>query len=171
MPIFAAGRIEAQVREAWSVFREQVLIHRATQRAIQRDVETALLRLEASQRLVAQLQIQVSAAAQSVELAEASYGAGLGTNLERVVAQDQLLAAQLEAISASFTAKIAYLELLRACGTLSHELIATPLPTPRTTPPPVSDEPLLQRSSAPLPTPTQTPPPTGRVTEAAEAGR
>lgn len=171
MPLFAAGRIEAQVREAWSVFREQVLIHRATQRAIQRDVETALLRLEASQRLVAQLQIQVSAAAQSVELAEASYGAGLGTNLERVVAQDQLLAAQLEAISASFTAKIAYLELLRACGTLSHELIAAPLPTPRTTPTLVSDEPLLQRSSAPPPAPTPTPAPTDGVTEAAEAGR
>ncbi|MCX5688686.1 MAG: TolC family protein [Planctomycetota bacterium] len=149
MPLFAAGRIEAQVREAWSVFRQQVLVHRATQREIRRDVETAFLRLEASQRLVAQLEIQVSAAAQSVELAEASYAAGLGTNLERVVAQDQLLAAQLEAISAAFTTKIAYLELLRACGTLSHEMIATPLPTPGDTPPPVTDVPLLDRSATP----------------------
>jgi outer membrane protein len=165
MPLFEAGRIEAQVREAWSVFRELVLVHRATQRQIRRDVETALLRLEASQRLVAQLQIQVSAATQSVELAEASYGAGLGTNLERVVAQDQLLAAELEAISASFTVKIAYLELLRACGTISHEMIATPLPTPRDTPPPSTQVPLLDRSA------TAKNPAAGSAEAAMEAGQ
>lgn len=165
MPIFAAGRIESEVREAWSVFREQVLVHRATQRAIRRDVETALLRLHAAQRLVAQLQVQVNAAAQSVELAEASYSAGLGTNLERVVAQDQLLVAQLEAISASFSTKIAYLELLRACGTLSHELIATPLPAPRVAPLPASDEPLLLRS------PTRPSAPVSNPIETSEAGQ
>lgn len=147
VPIFSAGRIEAQVRGAWSVFRERVLEYRARRREARRDVETAHLRLLAAVNLASELQTQVRVAAEAFELAEATYQAGLGTNLERIVAQDQLLAAELEAVSAEFDTKTAYLELLRASGVLSSELTGAPLPDGEPLPEP--DSPVLDRGSAP----------------------
>jgi outer membrane protein len=128
LPIFTAGRIEAEVRGAWSAFREAVLTYHQRLREVRRDVETAQIRLEASVRLAAELETQVRVASQAFELAEASYQAGLGTNLERVVAQDQILSAELEAVSESFVTKTLYLELLRSCGLLGSGMIGAPLP-------------------------------------------
>lgn len=128
LPIFSAGNIEARVRAAWSAFRETVLTYRLRERQAASDVEAAHVRLLASIRLVEELRTQVRVARDSLTLAEAAYQAGLGTNLERIVAQDQLLAAELEEVSATFTVKTSYLELLRAAGLLSHDLISTPLP-------------------------------------------
>ncbi len=145
LPLFSAGRIEAQVREAWSIFRERVLTYRARVREMRSDVETAHLRLRASMRLAAELETQVRVATQAVELAEAAYEAGLGTNLERVVAQDQLLTAELERVSESFVTKTSQLELLRACGLLSSELIGAPLPEPPAMPARSLDAPVLDR--------------------------
>ncbi len=128
VPIFTAGRIEADVREGWSVFREQVLTYHSRVREARRDVETAFVRFEASQRLTVELDTQVRVARQALELAEAAYQAGLGTNLERVIAQDQLLAAELESVTQAFATKTAYIELLRACGLLSADAIGATLP-------------------------------------------
>lgn len=127
-PLFNAGRIEAQVRSAWSVFRARVLTYQNLAREVERDVQTAYLRVTSSLKLAEEFETQVRVASQAVELAEASYQAGLGTNLERIVAQDQLLAAELEAVSESFVTKARYLELLRACGLLSSEMVDAPLP-------------------------------------------
>ena len=145
LPLFSAGRIEADVRESWSRFRERVLTYRARVREVRRDVETAYIRLQESIRLEAELRTQVRVARQALELAEASYEAGLGTNLERVTAQDELLTAELQAVSQSFLTKTASLELRRACGLLSAEMLGTALPTPETRPPPTS--PFLDRST------------------------
>lgn len=147
LPIFSAGRIEAQVRGAWSVFRERVLEYRARRREARRDVETAHLRLLAAVSLSGELRTQVRVAAEALEQAEATYQAGLGTNLERVVAQDQLLAAELESVSAEFDTKTAYLELLRASGLLGSELTGAPLP--ETSPSDEPTSPFLDRGSAP----------------------
>lgn len=143
VPLFSAGRIEADVRAAWSRFRERVLIHRARAREAARDVEIAQLRLRESRDRAAELAIQVAAATEALAQSDAAFEAGLGTNLERIVAQDQLLAAELEAASESFTTKTAYLELLRACGLLAHDVLGAPLPEPddRSAP----DAPVLDR--------------------------
>lgn len=128
VPIFSAGRIEADIRGAWSVFRQRVLEYRLRVREVRRDVETAVLQLRASVERAAELRTQVRVARDALELAEAAYQAGLGTNLERVTAQDQLLTAELEATSEEFTTKSAALALLRACGLLSGDMIQTELP-------------------------------------------
>lgn len=107
------------------------------------DVTTSHVRLTASARLVEELGTQVRVAHDSLALAEAAYQAGLGTNLERIVAQDQLLSAELEEVSASFTVKTSYLELLRAAGYLSHTMISAPLPEVITSP--ALDSPFLDR--------------------------
>lgn len=145
IPIFTAGRIEAEVRGTWSLFRQSVLAYRSRVRQVKSDVETAHLRLRASVRLAAELESQVRVATQAVELAEAAYQAGLGTNLERVIAQDQLLAAELEAVSEAFTTKTAYLELLRACGLLSRDMIGAPLPEVTDRERKVPESPVLDR--------------------------
>lgn len=145
LPLFSAGRIEADVRESWSRFRERVLTYRSRTREVRRDVETAYIRLQESLRLEAELRTQVRVARQALELAEASYEAGVGTNLERVTAQDELLTAELQAVSQSFLTKTASLELRRACGLLSAEMLGTALPAPETRPPPTS--PFLDRST------------------------
>jgi outer membrane protein TolC len=154
VPLFTARRIEADVQRSWSVFREAVLVYRARVREVRRDVKTAHLRLRTSTLLGAELATQVRVASQAVDLAEAAYEAGIGTNLERVVAQDQLLAAELEAVSEAFTTKAAYMELLRACGMLSADVLNTPFPSRLTpdhdgsTPPQPPDSPFLDRDPA-----------------------
>lgn len=144
-PIFSAGRIEADVRAAWSIFRQRVLDYRLRVREAQRDVETALLQLRSSAERAAELRTQVRAARDALELAAAAYEAGLGTNLELVTAQDQLLAAELEAASEEFTTKAASLSLRRACGLLSVDLIEAPLPRLSDDAVPVPDSPFLDR--------------------------
>lgn len=131
VPLFSAGRIEADVRGAWSVFRQRVLEYRLRVREVRRDVETAAAQVASSRARARELVTRVQAAGQTLALAEASYQAGLGTNLERTTAQDQLLAAELEAASEEFTTKTATLALRRACGLLSHDLVGAPLPQPR----------------------------------------
>lgn len=153
VPLFSAGRIEAEVRDSWSVFRERVLDYRSRRRQAIRDVETAHLRLLAAVRLADELQTQFRVAGEAFELAEVTYRAGLGTNLERIVAQDQLLSAELEAVSNEFDIKTAYLELLRAAGVLSHEITGTPIPDPPLYEEPTS--PFLDRVSAPSSNPSQ----------------
>lgn len=128
MPLFSGGRIEAEVRSAWSVFRQRVLDYRLRVREARRDVETASAQLDSSLARVQELQTQVAIASMTLALAEASYQAGLGTNLERITAQDQLLTAELEAASEVYTTKIADLALRRACGLLSSGLLGSALP-------------------------------------------
>lgn len=143
VPVFSAGRIEAEVRSAWSVFRQRVLEYRLRVREASRDVEIALIRLRSSVERARELRTQVRAARDALTLAEASYRAGLGTNLELVTAQDQLLTAELEAASEEFTTKAAMLALRRACGLLSVDMLQSPLPEATPGEPP--DSPLLDR--------------------------
>ncbi len=147
VPIFSAGRIEAEVRGAWSVFRERVLDYRLRVREVRRDMEVAQSQLRASRARIEELRTQVNVAREALALAEATYDAGLGTNLERVTATDDLLNAELQAVSEEFIAKGSYLALMRACGLLSADRIGTSLPeaAPEETIPP--DSPLLDRSA------------------------
>ncbi len=144
MPLLSAGRIEADVRSAWSVFRERVLDYRLRKREVVRDVETANLQFRSSIERSRELETQVRAANDALLLAEAAYQAGLGTNLEVVTAQDELLAAELEMASEGFTTKVASLSLRRACGLLSVDQIGAPLPEVEDRPEPSS--PVLERS-------------------------
>lgn len=147
LPIFSAGRIEADVREAWSVFRQAVLQYSLFRRQIRRDIEAAVADYAASQRRVDELRIQVAAAQEALRQAEAAYQTGLGTNLERVTAQDELLSAQLRAASEDFTRKLTYLALVRAGGAITTDIAGAPRPAPsRDLPEP--DSPFIRRPGA-----------------------
>ena len=85
--------------------------------------------LLASKERLRELQVQLKAAEEALLQAEQSYRAGLGTNLEWLVAQDQLLSAQLQLTSERYNQKVFYLALLRAVGALSIRLPGEPAPT------------------------------------------
>ncbi|MDX2017731.1 MAG: TolC family protein [Planctomycetota bacterium] len=148
VPIFSAGRIEADIRGAWSVFREAALEYRARARAATADVDAVLAQLRASRARLEEFSTQVRVAREALTLAEASYEAGLGTNLERVTAQDQLLSAELEQVSEEYQVKLLTLALRRACGMLAVEHIGAVLPATEEWERSAPDAPLIDRGPA-----------------------
>lgn len=118
IPIFSAGRIEADVRTAWSSFRQALLARSSAERTVRSQVEQAYSALQASDSRLTQLQVQVAAAQQTLNQAEQSYHAGLATNLERITAQDTLLQAQLQLASEQYDRKLFHLALLQRAGLL-----------------------------------------------------
>lgn len=122
IPLFSAGVIEADVRTALSLLRQAKLEETLTRRQARRDVEIALDNLQSARQRVEQLRVQERVAQESLEQAEGSYQAGLGTNLERLAAQDRLLSTQLQLVIADFDRKVSGLDLLRTTGRL-HELL------------------------------------------------
>jgi outer membrane protein TolC len=143
VPVFTAGRIAADVRAAWSRFRETVLNHSLTRRTIRRDVETAHADLVASRLRVVELERQVSAATEALRQAEAAFAAGLGTNLERIAAQDAQLSAELRMASERFVLKVAYLAALRAAGVLTPGVTGLAIPPAPTDVRPVPESPFV----------------------------
>jgi outer membrane protein len=122
LPIFSAGLIEADVRQAWSFYRQAALNESLLRRQVMQDVEIAYQNVAATEQRIAELNVQLSAAQQAFNQADQSYNVGLATNLERVTAQDQLLSAQLQLTSARFDRTLAYLSLARSAGILRQRL-------------------------------------------------
>jgi outer membrane protein TolC len=137
LPIFSGGVLEADLRLAWSFLRQAKLAESLTERQVLQDVRIAYENVRASQDRYRELQVQLKAAEEALLQAEQSYRAGLGTNLERLIAQDRLLSSQLEVTSQRYDQKIFYLSLLRTAGALSIRLPGEPAPTtqPSTTQP------------------------------------
>jgi outer membrane protein TolC len=129
LPIFSGGALEADLRLAWSLLRQARLAESLTERQVIQDVRIAYENMLASQERFRELQVQLKAADEALLQAEQSYRAGLGTNLERLVAQDRLLSTQLQLTSERYDQKVFYLALLRAIGRLSIRLPGEPAPT------------------------------------------
>ena len=128
LPIFSAGLIEADVRTAWSEFRQAKYNESLTRRQIAQDVEIAHQNLLRSAERLTELQVQITAAEEALRQAEAVYRVGSGTNLDRLTAQEALLSAQLDQTTERFNQKLSYLNLLRATGQLSTRLPGEPQP-------------------------------------------
>ena len=126
LPIFSAGLVHADVREAYSRLRQARLAETALQRAVLKQLRVALEDLNDDAQQIDQLGIRTQAAREAVRQADAAFSAGLGTNLERLVAQDQMLSAELALTERQFKHTVDYLRLLHVTGTLDVRL--TPLP-------------------------------------------
>lgn len=118
VPLFSFGRIHADVRAAWSVFRQAKLAESGIARRIAQDVVTASSDLLASAERLEALAPELAAAREAFEQASDLVRAGKATSLERLVAQDQLLGVQLSIADARYARKLAWLALLRATGAL-----------------------------------------------------
>ena len=135
LPIFTGGAINANVRTAWSQLRQAWLTERATRRQAAEQVQVAYENIEDSRRRIVELHVEVEAAQEALRQAENAYAAGLGTNLDRLTAQDQLLTAQLSLVGEEFNFKVFYLDLLREQGRMPLPESAVPLTTQPTSRP------------------------------------
>ena len=122
VPIFTAGRIEADVRTAWSRVRQAHLRSQLVRRVVIADIEQTHHDFESSGLQITELNRRVAAAELALRQAEANYDVRLATNLDRLVAQDELLSARLELITQQYSNKVAYLALLRAAGTIRETM-------------------------------------------------
>ena len=122
IPIFSAGLIHADVRAAYSRLRQARLAESYAQRQILKDLRTVVENLRNDDQQIDQLGIQAAAAQEGLRQADAAFNAGLGTNLERLVAQDALLSAELDLSAAQINRNIDYLRLHRVTGSLNPDL-------------------------------------------------
>jgi len=116
LPIFTAGLIHADVRTAWSQFRQAALTQAQLRRQIDQLVETAYTNYMLARQQLAELQTEVKAAHDAYYYAEAQYKAGTEIYLNVLTAQNTLLSTQLQLTTAQFNTKTAYFNLLRAMG-------------------------------------------------------
>jgi outer membrane protein TolC len=122
LPIFSAGIIEADVRDAWSRLRQLALNESYLRRQIDRDVQIAYQNLRNSERLLVDLNIEVQAAQDALQQSQQQLDNGLAIPLDVLTAQDTLLSAQLNYTSATFDREVFYLDLLRAIGRLTPQI-------------------------------------------------
>jgi outer membrane protein len=137
LPLFTAGRIDADVREAWSQFRQEVLRYSHLRRQIQNDLAVASDQLASLDERLDELQQQTVANRETLRQADAGLRTGLATSLERVTAQDQLLRAEIDVAEGELERKTAWLGLLRLTGALTAgtvDVTVPPLPPPRPVP-------------------------------------
>jgi outer membrane protein TolC len=137
LPLFAGGRIHAGVRTAYSFVRQAQAYESLTRRQAAEQVKVAYEDLDASGQRLREFQAQMAAAREASALADQAYDVGLGTNLERLIAQDRLQQAELALAAESLNRKIMYLRLVRQTGTLVDE--AGRLAGPAAPPPPAAD--------------------------------
>jgi outer membrane protein len=130
MPIYTGGRIEAQVRQAWSLYRSAALTQSQLRRQIDQTVRTAFINLDLAHKELAELEVQVIAARQEYDLALLLFKNGGGTYLNVQQAQATLLSTQLQLTTEQFTQKTAYFNLMRTIGNLSYaSVISTTRPS------------------------------------------
>lgn len=118
LPIFTAGRIEAEVRIAWSLLRQAALDESALRRFVLHDVATAWENLDASRRRITALEDAVAAATEALDRANDAFSLGLAVNLDVLAAQDALRQAELALAGARFDRSVFHLDLRRAIGDL-----------------------------------------------------
>ena len=178
-PIFDAGLIRADVRTALSQLRQAKLNESLTRRQVDEQVLTAYENLQANGARLKELAIAVDAAREALRVARGLYQFGNGLFLDVLIAQDQLLSAELSLASEEFNRRTFYLSLLREIGRLGPppgDLITTapstqtitPMINPMTLPGVNTSAPPLPATTLPdttLPAMNPTPPTTGALPE------
>jgi outer membrane protein TolC len=119
LPIFSAGIIQADVRDAFSRLRQAALYQHELKRQIDRDVQIAYDNLVTSQAQLRNLKEEVKASNDAYQQSVHLLHNGLAINLDVLTAQDQLLNSQLTYANEDFSRTLNYLDLLRIIGRLN----------------------------------------------------
>lgn len=119
LPIFSAGIIEADVKQAWSRLRQAALQESYTRRQVLNDVQTSYENLMTADRRITELTDEVAAADEAFRQSQSAFKNSLAIYLDVLTAQDQLLSAQLQLTSAQFDRTVYYLDLLRQTGKMT----------------------------------------------------
>lgn len=118
-PLYDAGVIHADVRNAWSLFRQAALTQIQLRRQIDQQIETAFINLQLARQQLLELQVEVRAAKDAYDNALAQYQQGSQIYLNVLTALNTLLTAQLQLTTEQFAQKTAYFNMLRTVGKLN----------------------------------------------------
>ncbi|MDB5325596.1 MAG: outer rane efflux protein [Phycisphaerales bacterium] len=137
LPIFSAGRIEADVRTAWSRLRQASLDESYLRRQALNDVRTSYQNVMTADSRVSALRDEVEAANDAYKQSQDAFNNNLAINLDVLSSQDQLLSSQLDLAGAQYDRTVYYLDLMRSSGRLTVNqviaMLASPGPTTRPT--------------------------------------
>jgi outer membrane protein len=118
VPIFSAGEIRADVRNAMSLLRTATYTEWQLIRQVRENVRIDWDNLSASRRRIVELETEVAASQEALRQAVERYRVGLAINLDVLNAETQLLSAQLSLAQEQINFKVYYLDLLRDMGRL-----------------------------------------------------
>jgi outer membrane protein TolC len=118
VPIFSAGEIRADIRNAMSTLRQAVYSEWQLIRQVKQNVTIDWDNLTSSRRRIKELETETAASQEALRQAVERYGAGLAINLDVLNAETQLLSSQLSLAQERFNAKVFWLSLLRDMGKL-----------------------------------------------------
>jgi outer membrane protein len=118
-PLYDAGVIHADVRNAWSLFRQAALTQIQLRRQIDQQIQTAYINLQLARQQLLELQVEVRAAKDAYDNALAQYQQGSQIYLNVLTALNTLLTSQLQLTTEQFAQKTAYFNLLRTVGKLN----------------------------------------------------
>ncbi|NNM88806.1 MAG: TolC family protein [Phycisphaerae bacterium] len=120
MPLFEGGEIYANLRSAYSQYRQAMLAAHQLRRHIGEEITIAQADWLSGLQLEKDLQTEMASSRSAYHQAEHSFKAGLSTNLDVITAQDQELATQLAYQQSRFQTRINLLNLFRVSGRLTY---------------------------------------------------
>ena len=104
-PLYDAGIFHADVRNAWSLFRQAALTQIQLRRQIDQQIETAFINLQLARQQLLELQVEVRAAKDAYDNALAQYQQGSQIYLNVLTALNTLLTSQLQLTTEQFAAE------------------------------------------------------------------
>ena len=119
LPIFSAGTIKADVRDAWSYLRQAALSESYLHRQIEQGVQIAYDNFVTSRSKLVDLQREAEASSDAYQQAVELEKNGLAIPLDVLTAQDALLKSQLQFASEVSSHTVFYLDLVRSIGDLN----------------------------------------------------
>jgi outer membrane protein len=120
-PVFDGLRTRARTSQAWTGVRQAGIAMDDLKRAIELEVRSALLDVQAARETLASQEKNVDTAQRGLSIANERYATGLATNLEVIDARLAFITAQQNRINALFDFNVSTARLMKATGVLLRE--------------------------------------------------
>lgn len=133
-PVFDPARIDADLRDAWSRFRESRTAAALAERRVRHEIHVALADLRARREQVRAAMSAVAAAEEEARVVHSAAANGAATGLDEAEAEEHRLRARLGAGGAGLDLKLAWLTVLRAEGRMPPGVPDGELPAQDTRP-------------------------------------
>ena len=116
IPVYTGGRIKAEIEQAETTLHQRQAELADTRERIEGEVRTALIELETARNQLKVAGTNREYANETLTEARDRFGAGVGTTVEVVQAQQQVASAEADYVSSLFSYNLAKLTLARATG-------------------------------------------------------
>jgi outer membrane protein TolC len=124
VPLFAAGKTEARVRESTAELRQRQAELQDVRAAVSYEIDSALRDIDAAAEQVGVAESARGLAAEALTQAQDRFRAGVATNIEVIQAQEASVAAHEAYIAALYAHNIAKAVLARAIGVDEQHFLA-----------------------------------------------